>query len=172
MRVSLPAGPSFSSSAVSITPTPTSEGFFACRITGLNSTNQSVSRAGAISSQSSLQSNSPRIAGPLGLPFNSHVSATGGNASLGRTNASGTLPSGLVLNPTTAQINGTPASSSTFIHAVPTHSGTEFIERDSWIHILARDTFPTPGCPLPDASSSSSFSSSASMKSPVAPAHF
>ncbi|HVF35148.1 MAG TPA: ice-binding family protein [Candidatus Saccharimonadia bacterium] len=56
--------------------------------------------------------------GAAGAPYNQTVSATGGTAPYTYTVSSGQLPGGLVLNPATGAITGTPAAAGTFTFSV------------------------------------------------------
>jgi hypothetical protein len=158
----LPPGLAFSNSG-SLNGTPTSAGSFTFNITAVDSFSRSVTRACTIHSQSAIQSTWPRTIARVGVTYNSHVSATGGNTAYTHSITAGSLPPGLTLNPATGQITGMPSSSGSFAYRVLSTSSTLSTERDFFVNVLARDTTPTLRCPLPGAASGAFYSSSASL---------
>jgi len=100
--------------------------------TGANTSGRALARNGAVT----LDTNNVNTCGPgvvcpiitvnpatlpdgtVGTPYNQIVSASGGTAPYTFTVSSGALPTGLILNPTTGAITGTPTTAGTFTFTI------------------------------------------------------
>ncbi len=122
----LPAGLTLNASTGAITGTPTAGGTFTIKLTDANGvvapgtcpftivTAPSVgnARCGSVTS------------GEVGVPFNSPaITVTGGVAPYTFSIATGTLPAGLALNPSTGAITGTPTAAGSFTIQVTDSNG-------------------------------------------------
>lgn len=99
--------------------------------TGANTTGRALARNGAVTLDTNNVNtcgvvNCPGITvnpaslpnGAVGTPYNQVVSATGGTAPYTFVISSGALPTGLLLNPTTGAITGTPTTAGTFTFTI------------------------------------------------------
>ena len=115
---SLPPGLTLNPSTGAITGTPTTYGTFNFTAQVVDSTN---SKAGTTTANCSIVIAPPAITlacptgtGQVGVPYSSALVATGGVAPYTFSITSGSLPSGLTLNPSTGAITGTPTAAGTF----------------------------------------------------------
>jgi hypothetical protein len=81
--------------------------------------------------------------GTVGTPYNQAVSATGGTAPYTFSVSSGALPTGLVLNPTTGVISGTPTTAATFNFTITAADANGCLGSRPYTITMA-----APGCPV------------------------
>lgn len=109
---SLPTGLTLNSSTGAITGTPTGSGVSNFTVQALDSVGDTGSRAYSVSIGSNSLTVSPASLPPgvLGSLYDQTVSASGGTGPYTYSVASGALPSGVTLNPSTGVISGVPTS--------------------------------------------------------------
>ncbi len=119
---SLPPGLTLNTSTGAITGTPTTAGTFNFTAQVVDSTGKA---AGTTTANCSIVINPPNLTlvcpantGTVGLAYSSAAVATGGVAPYTFSIASGSLPPGLTLNPSTGAITGTPSSEGTFSFSI------------------------------------------------------
>ncbi len=118
----LPAGLTLNPSTGAITGTPTTAGTFNFTAQVVDSTGKA---AGTTTANCSIVINPPNLTpvcpantGTVGVPYSSAATATGGVGPYTFSIASGSLPAGLTLNPSTGAITGTPSSEGTFSFSI------------------------------------------------------
>ena len=120
----LPAGLSLNSSTGAITGTPTAAGSFTIKVTDANGAVASGTCPYTINSPPSLTCLTTGTTGEVGVPFSSPaLTVSGGTAPYTFSVATGTLPAGLTLNPSTGTISGTPSAAGTFTIKVTDANG-------------------------------------------------
>lgn len=124
--------------------------------TGANTSGRLLARNGAVT----LDTNNVNTCGPVvcpiitvnpaalpngtvGTPYNELVSASGGTAPYTFSVSSGALPTGLVLNPTTGVISGTPTTAATFNFTITAADANGCLGSRPYTITMA-----APGCPV------------------------
>ncbi len=121
---SLPAGLILNTATGAITGTPQSAGSFTLKVTDSNGQVATGTCPFVIQDGPSLACAAPTTASEVGVPFNSPaMSVTGGVGSMTFSVATGSLPAGLNLNPSTGAITGTPQSAGSFTLKVTDANG-------------------------------------------------
>ncbi len=161
---SLPPGLILSGINGQLTGTPTVEGSYTFTTTANDTGGRQVSRSCSITTQSLIQSSSPRTTARVGVPYQSAVGATGGTSSYTHSIVAGSLPEGLFLNPSTGQITGTPQTPGSIGYRVRTQDSLgAATERDFVMYTLGRPAPPTLRCPLPSGIAGTAYNSAVSL---------
>ncbi|MDQ2774582.1 MAG: putative Ig domain-containing protein, partial [Acidobacteriota bacterium] len=118
----LPAGLNLSSGGV-LSGTPTSAGTSSIAVTLTDAAGATASATFSLSiySQLTIASASPLPAGAVNSPYSFTFQAGGGNGSYTWSVASGSLPSGFSLNPSTGSLFGTPSAAGTSNFVINVH---------------------------------------------------
>ena len=117
---SLPTGLSLNATTGTVSGTPTSAGISTFTVTATDSStpkmtaNQALIIQIAAPSPLSITSVSPLPTAIVGTPYTTTLQASGGYPPYTWTITSGALPAGLILNPTTGVVSGTPIIASTY----------------------------------------------------------
>ena len=112
----LPPGLTLESSTGILRGTPTAAGSFAFSVTVTDSRSATATKELAISIGAvlAITTASPLTSGAVGTPYSLTLATTGGKTPYSWSLASGTLPSGLTLNPVSGFISGTPTAAGNF----------------------------------------------------------
>jgi hypothetical protein len=168
----LPTGLTFNTTSGVITGTPTVGGLFNFTVRATNAQAQQVSKSCSIAPQSAIQTTSPRTTARQGVPYRSTVHATGGSGTYTHSIVNGTLPAGLVLEPATGRITGTPTVAGATPFRVRTQdTGGNSNDLDVTIYVLSRDYQPILRCPLPGATPNTPYGSGLSLNSMLNPTY-
>jgi hypothetical protein len=167
----LPAGISLNAKTGLLSGTPTASGYFSFQLTASDQFKGSGEQAFTLVITPTLTiSTAPALPnGAVGAPYSTTLVATGGTAPYAWSLASGSLPAGLALNPSTGRLAGTPTANGSFRFVAEVTDAAGNTASKPFTLIIAPLLIITTASPLPDGIAGSAYQEQLTVTGGTAP---